>query len=110
MGETGPGQSAAWTGCGHLPPTSTLCGGLALWGQVGGTLMLSVEVHWVHWPWGLLDGAGQGQPPPVFCLGPRCLVIKQSEVAATCGGLGDSQVKPIYESRLAVASAWPVAY
>ena len=78
--------------------------------QGGGVPTWSVAVHWVHCPCAFLVGGGQGQPRPVFCLGPRYLVIKQSEVAATCGGLGDSQVKPIYESRLAVASAWPVAY
>ena len=31
--------------------------------------------------------------------------IKQSEMASTCVGLGDSQVKPSYESRLAAPSA-----
>ena len=33
---------------------------------------------------------------------PVC-AIKQSEMAATCDGLGDSQVKPSCESRLAAA-------
>ena len=27
----------------------------------------------MHNLWGFLGGAGQGQPPPVFCLGPPCL-------------------------------------
>ena len=35
--------------------------------------------------------------------------IKQSEMAATCAGLGDSQVKPTCESRLTTASAGPGA-
>ena len=33
--------------------------------------------------------------------------LKQSEMAATFAGLGDSQVKPSGESRLAVASTGP---
>ena len=39
-------------------------------GQGGGALMWSVAVHWVCRLWGFLAGAGKGQPPPVFCLGP----------------------------------------
>ena len=76
-------------------------------GQGAGAPTWSVAVHWVHWPWGFPGSAGQGQPPPVFCLGPPCLSLKQSEVAATFAGLGDSQEKPICESRLAAASARP---
>ena len=61
-------------------------------GQVVGALTWSVAAHWVHWPWGFLGSAGQGQPPPVFCL-------------AIGAVLGDSQVKPTFESRVAAASA-----
>ena len=46
---------------------------------------------------------------PLLCsaLGHPALGIKQSEMIATSAGLGDSQVKPSYESRLAAASARP---
>ena len=54
--------------------------------------MWSVGIHWVHWPWGFLGSAGQGQPPPVFCL-------------AIGAVLGDSQGKLSCESRLAAVSA-----
>ena len=71
--------------------------------QSGGALTWSVAVHWVRWPWGFLGGAGQGHlcfPPPVFCLRPPCLSNKQSEMAAPCAGLGDSQAKSSCESML----------
>ena len=62
------GQSAARPCCDHLRLTSALSGGSAVQGQVGGSPKRSVAAHWVCWPWGFLGGAGQGQPPPVFCL------------------------------------------
>ena len=69
MGGIYPGQSAARTGGDYLPPSSTFPGGSTVQRQGGGAWKWSVAVHWVRWPWGFLDGAGQGQPPPVFCLG-----------------------------------------
>ena len=69
MGGIYPGQSAARIGCDHLPPISAL----HVQGQGSGAPMWSVAVHWVRWPWGFPGGAGQAQPPPVFCLGPPCL-------------------------------------
>ena len=49
--------------------------------------MWSVAGHWVHWPWGFLGGAGQGQLPPVFCLEPpflsnlrRLLLVRGLEI------------------------------
>ena len=63
----------ARTCCGHWAPTSALCGGLAMQRQGGGSPKWTVAVHWVHRLWGFLGGAGQGQPPTVFCLGPPCL-------------------------------------
>ena len=56
---------------------------------------------------GFPGGAGQDQHRPVFFLGPPCLNLKHSEMAATCARLGDSQVKPSCESRLTDASAGP---
>ena len=76
MGEIYPGQSAAGTGCDHLPPTSALCVGSAVQGQGGGGLMWSVAIHWVHRLWGFPGGADQGQPSPVFHLGPPCMNYK----------------------------------
>ena len=55
-------------------------------GQGGDALMWSVAVHL-----GFQGGTGQGQPPPVFSLRPPCLSYKQSEMAASCAGLEDSQ-------------------
>ena len=46
-------------------------------------------------------------PTCVFPPGHPAWAIKQFEMAATCAGLGDSQVKPSCESRLAAASAGP---
>ena len=74
-------------------------------GQGGSALTWSVAVHWVHWPWGFLGSAGQNRPSLVFCLGPPCLSLKQSEMAANFVGFGDSQVKSSWKSVLAVASA-----
>ena len=62
-----------------------------------------VVVHEVCRLWDFLGGAGQGQSPPVFCL------RQQSEMAAPCAGLGDSQRKTNCESSLAAASAGPGA-
>ena len=36
----------------------------------------SETVHWVHWLWGLLGGAGQGQLPLVFCPEPLGISYK----------------------------------
>ena len=62
-------------------------------GQDGGALMWSVAVQWVCRPWGFLGSAGHVQPPPLFCLGHPAYAIQQSEMAATCAGLGDSWTK-----------------
>ena len=53
-----------------------------------------VAIQWVCWPWGFLGGAGQVQPLPMFFLGHPEGAIKQSEMAATCAGLGDFHPKP----------------
>ena len=45
-------------------------------GQGVGALMWSEAIHWVCRPWGFPGGADQGQPPPVFLLGPPCLSYK----------------------------------
>ena len=52
-------------------------------GKGGGALTWLVAVYWGCCLWGFLGGAGQGQPPPVFCPGPPFL----SEKVATCAGL-----------------------
>ena len=49
-------------------------------------------------------------PTCVFVQVHLAWAIKQSEMAVTCAGLGDSQVKPSCESRLAAASARPGAH
>ena len=41
---------------------------------------------------------------------PSFLSIKQCEMAATCAGLRDFQVKPSYETRLATSSNQPGAH
>ena len=105
MGGIYPGQSATRTGCDHWPPNTALSGGSAVWRNGSGTLTWSVAIHWVPRLWGFLGGEGQGQPPTVFCLGPPCLSLKQSEMAANFVGFGDSQVKSSWKSVLAVASA-----
>ena len=53
----------------------------------------------------------QAKVNPHLCSaqGPPCTAIKQSEMAATCAGLGDSQGMPKCESRQAAASARPGA-
>ena len=73
-------------------------------GQGGGAPVWSVAIHWVQRLWAAPGGIGQGQPPPMFVPGYSDLSIKQSEVVATCAGLGDSQVKPSCESRLTATS------
>ena len=105
MGGIYPSQSAARTGCDHWPSTSVLCGGSAVQGQGGGTLTWPVAVHWVCRLSSFLDGAGQGQPHLCSTWGHCAWAIKQSEMAATCAELGDSQAKPNCESSLAAASA-----
>ena len=72
-------------------------------GQGGDPLTWSVAIQCVSCPWCFLCGAGQGQPPPVFCLGHSAWAVKQSEMAANCAGLGDSQAKPNCDSNLAAA-------
>ena len=74
-------------------------------GQGGGAPTWSVGVHWVGWPCGFPGGAGQGQPPPVFRPGHPARATKQSGMAATGAGLGDSPVKPRCDSKLAAARA-----
>ena len=49
--------------------------------------------------WSVAGYTGSGvslivQPPPVSSWGHPAWAIKHSEMAATCAGLGDSQVKP----------------
>ena len=100
MGVIYPVQSAA-----RGPSTSTLCEGSAEQGQGGQAPVWSVAVHWVHWPFSFPGGAGQGQPTPVLCPGHPAGAIKQSEMATTCAGLGDSQVKPSCDSNLGAARA-----
>ena len=70
MGGIYPGQSAARTGCDHLPQISTLHAGSAVLGQGGGAPTWSVAFCWVHWPWAFPSGAGKSEHPPVFCLEP----------------------------------------
>ena len=110
MGGTYPGQSVARTGCDHWPWTSTLHGGSAVQGQDGGAPMWLIIVHRVRRVWGLLGGAAQLSPLLCSAWGHPAWAIKQSEMAATCPGLGDSQAKPSCESRLAAASARPGAH
>ena len=78
-------------------------------GQDSGILTWCVAVHWVHRLCGLPGGAGQGQLPPMFCLGHPATTIKQSQMVATCIGLGGSQVKPNCDPEFAAASAGPGA-
>ena len=110
MGGINPGQPAARIGCDHLPPTSPLCAGLAVQGQGGSALKWPIGVHWVHWPQGFPGGTGQGQFQLCFAHICPTWAIKQSEMAATCAGLRDSQAKPSCESRLAAASFRPGAH
>ena len=49
-------------------------------------------------------------PDLCFAQGNPAGAIKQSEMAATCAGLGDTQAKPSCESRLAAASVEPGAH
>ena len=42
----------------------------------GGAPVWSVAVHWVCRFWGFMGGVGQGQPQPVFCLGPPSINCK----------------------------------
>ena len=62
-------------------------------GQGGGALMWSVAVHWVHWTWVSWVGQAKVSPHLYFVQGHLACVIKQTEVAATCAGLGYFQVK-----------------
>ena len=45
-------------------------------GQGPGAPPWSIVVYWVLRLWGFPGGTGQGQPPPVFCLGPPCMSYK----------------------------------
>ena len=79
--------------------------------QGGGALTWLVVVHWVHRLWGVLGGFLGNVSPHLCCAwGQPAWAIKQSEMAATCVGLGDFQAKPSCESRLAAASARPGAH
>ena len=71
MGGIYPVQTAGSAGYDPWPAT-TIIHGLRKW--LGGAPMWSVTVLWVHKPWGFPGGAGQGQPPPVFCLGPLGII------------------------------------
>ena len=103
MGGIYPGQSAARIGCDHLPSTSVLPGGSGMQGQ--GAPTWSVAIHWVCWSWGFPGGGGQFQPPPEFCLGHPAWALKLSEMAATCAGFGDSQLKSSCDYNLAAPRA-----
>ena len=107
MGGIYPGPSVARVSCDHLPPTSALCGGSAVQGHDDGALTWSVDVHWVHRPWVFPGVEGKSWPPPVFCPESPCMSYKEIDMAAIFAGLGDSQRKPICESRLAAASVGP---
>ena len=71
--------------------------------------MWPVAVHWVYMSWSFPGGAGQVQPHMYSAQGHPAWPIEQSEMAATCVGLGDSQAKPSFESWLAAAIAVPGA-
>ena len=79
-------------------------------GQGGGASTWSAAVHWVRWPQISLVVQAKVSPHLCFTCGHPVWVIKQSEMAATCAGLGDSQTKPRCECRLAAASAGPGAH
>ena len=76
-------------------------------GQGGGAPMWSIALHWVHRPLGFPGAQAKVSPHLCFAWGHPTRAIKQSETAATCGGLRDSQVKPSCESRLSAACARP---
>ena len=78
-------------------------------GQAGGAPMWSVAISWLWRLWGFLGSSGQGQPSPVFYLGPPYLSHKHSNMAATCSELGDFQAKLIFYSRLVATHARPGA-
>ena len=59
-------------------------------GQGSGTLMWSVAVHCVRRLWGFPGGSGQGILYLCFAWGHPSWAMKQSEMAATYAGLGDS--------------------
>ena len=75
----------------------------------GGALMWCVANHWVYKSWGLLGGAGQGQPPLCSFWGHPNKLQSHLQLAATCAGLGGSQVSPSCKPRLAAVSAGPRA-
>ena len=56
-----------------------------------------VPINWV--------GQVKVSPHLNFAQGHPALAIKQSEMAATCAGLGDFQAKPSCETKLAAAGA-----
>ena len=62
----------------------------------------------VHWDLGFARVV-QAKLSPQLCFawGHPASGIKQSEMAATCAGLGDSQAKTNYESKLVAARARP---
>ena len=51
----------------------------------------------------------KGSPNLCSVQGHPARDVKQSEMPATCAGLGDYQMKPSCESRLSAASAGPGA-
>ena len=75
-------------------------------GQGGGALTWSVATLGML----ALGFPGWCRPmsaPPVFCPESPCMSYKAIDMAAIFAGLGDSQRKPICESRLAAASVGP---
>ena len=79
-------------------------------GQGGSAPMWSIALHWVHRPLGFPGAQAKVSPHLCFAWGHPTRAIKQSETAATCGGLRESQVKPSCESRLSAACAGPEAH
>ena len=58
----------------HAESTPWVC---RLWKWLGGgALICSVAIFWVHWPWGLLGGESQDQPPPVSYAWPPGISYK----------------------------------
>ena len=69
-------------------------------------MVLSEAVHWVHWLWSLLGGAGQGQLPPVPLPRPPGMSYRATAISA---GLRGAQDKSHLKQRSAATSAIPGA-
>ena len=91
----------------HQPPPSVqdqLCRGRVEGLQLGLKLCSGLTGPGVSW-------AVHTKISPHLCFvwGHCAIAIKQSEMAATCAGFGDSQAKPSGKFSLAAASAGPGA-